>query len=211
MAIGMLLSLCVNADEWGVEIHGIKYDLKSASKTAKVANNYGYTGVADIPSSVEYNGIEYSVIEIGSSAFADANVTGLTSVIIPNSVNTIGYAAFDDCNSLWSVNITNLHAWCKISFENHRANPLTGPRNQSQSAARLYLNGSEVKELVIPNNVTSIKPYAFTECQGLRAVTIPNSVTSIETSAFYNCDNLTTVNIESNGTTIGNYVFSYCI
>ena len=140
---------------------------------------------------------------IGDGAFYYCSK--LSSITIPNSITNIGSNAFASCNSLWSVNITNLQAWCKISFENDRANPLEGPRTQSQSAARLYL-----KELVIPNNVTSIKPYAFTECQGLRAVTIPNSVTSIETSAFYSCDNLTTVNIEGNGTTIGNYVFYNC-
>lgn len=301
VVLGVLLSVHANADENGVLIEGVYYNLVTASKTATVTNGgTAYTGAVTIPATVIWEDITYDVTSISMEAFkgcggltsvsipgsvakigdqAFYNCTGLTSVTIPDGVTSIGNEAFrncsnlatvvigDDvktigydafyeckamtaltlgkrmetigdgafyycsklssitipnsitnigsnaflyCNSLWSVNITNLQAWCKISFENDRANPLKGPRNQSQSAARLYLNGSEVKELVIPNNVTSIKPYAFTECQGLRAVTIPNSVTSIETSAFYSCDNLTTVNIEGNGTTIGNYVFCDC-
>lgn len=301
VVLGVLLSVHANADENGVLIEGVYYNLVTASKTATVTNgSTAYTGAVTIPATVIWEDITYDVTSISMEAFkgcggltsvsipgsvakigdqAFYNCTGLTSVTIPDGVTSIGNEAFrncsnlatvvigDDvktigydafyeckamtaltlgkrvetigdgafyycsklssitipnsitnigsnaflyCNSLWSVNITNLQAWCKISFENDRANPLEGPRTQSQSAARLYLNGSEVKELVIPNNVTSIKPYAFTECQGLRAVTIPNSVTSIETSAFYSCDNLTTVNIEGNGTTIGNYVFYNC-
>ncbi len=57
----------------------------------------------NIPSLVEYKGLTYSVISIGSSAFW--NCTGLTSITIPNSVTSIGYGAFRDCTSLTSVTI----------------------------------------------------------------------------------------------------------
>ena len=116
-----------------------------------------------------------SVVTIGERAFSDCS--GLTSVTIPNSVTSIGSSAFYNCSSLTSVHITDLAAWCNIDFQN---NPLL-------YAHHLYLNGEEIKDLVIPNSVTSIGNSAFEYCTGLTSVTIPNSVTSIGDGAFYGC------------------------
>ena len=85
-----------------------------------------------------------------------------------------------------SVNITNLAAWCGISFTDSYANPL-------YSAHNLYCNGTLITELVIPNGVTRIGSYAFRNCTGLTSITIPNSVTSIWQQAFYGCTGLTSI------------------
>ena len=130
--------------------------------------------------------IPNSVTSIGDYVFRWC--TGLTSITIPNSVTSIGYDAFSDCTGLTEVNIFDLSAWCKIDFGNTSANPLN-------YAEKLKLNGSEIKDLVIPNDITEIKNYAFEGCTGLTSVTIPNSVTSIGDYAFYDCDGLTEVNI----------------
>ena len=117
------------------------------------------------------------------------NYSGLTSINIPNSVTSIGNEAFNGCSGLRSVHISDLAAWCNISFSNYYSNPLS-------YAQHLYLNGTEVTDLVIPNSVTSIGDYAFYNCRGLTSVTIPNIVTSIGEQAFYNCS-LTSVSINS--------------
>ena len=52
------------------------------------------------------------------------------------------------------------------------------------------MNGEEVKDLVIPNSVTSIGKHAFEGYSGLTSVTIPNSVTSIGRRAFHSCSEL---------------------
>ena len=96
--------------------------------------------------------IPNSVTSIGSSAFDLCS--GLTSITIPNSVTVIGNAAFYGCSSLTSVHISDLAAWCSIDFKNSSSNPL-------YYAHQLYVNGEEVKDLVIPNNVTSICDLAF--------------------------------------------------
>lgn len=54
-------------------------------------------------------------------------------------------------------------------------------------AHHLFLNGKEVKELSIPNSVTSIGSGAFEGCSALTSVTIGNSVKSIGNRAFGGC------------------------
>ena len=127
----------------------------------------------------------------------------MTSVTIPNSVTSIGDDAFRDCTGLTEVNISDLSAWCKISFGDAYANPICYAKN-------LKLNGSEIKDLVIPNDITEIKNYAFTYCTGLTSVTIPNSVTSIGSSTFRNCTGLTSVTIPNSVTSIGSFAFYNC-
>lgn len=171
----------------------------------------GYSGNVVIPESVEYGGKIYKVTSIGQRAFMDCSVT---SVIIPNGVTSIGMNAFDCCSLssitipssiayidedafrvsvLTSVHIFDLSAWCKIYFsfggEATSSNPLS-------YADHLYLNGKEIKDLVIPDGVTSISDYAFVGCSCFTSVIIPNSVTSIGKYAFDYCKGLTTITSE---------------
>ena len=124
-------------------------------------------------------------------------------ITIPNSVTSIGERAFSGCFGLTSVHISDIAAWCAISFGDDDANPLSYAHN-------LYLNGELVTDLVIPNSVTSIGDYAFSGCSGLTSVTIPNNVTSIGWMAFYGCSGLTSVTIPNSVTSIGGYAFLEC-
>jgi len=148
--------------------------------------------------------ISNSVTSIGKNAFQGC--MGLTSIAIPNSVTNIGQSAFFDCNNLTSVYITDLTAWCNIKFESNNSNPFSN----SHSTFHLYLNGAEIKNLIIPNDVASIGNYTFWACKGLTSVTIPNSVTSIGNETFRFCFYLTSIIIPNSVTSIGNYAFGDC-
>ena len=145
--------------------------------------------------------IPNSVTSIGDLAFKDCY--RMTSITIGSGVTSIGSSAFSGCSKLTSVHITDLEAWCKISFLYNGSNPLT-------YAHHLYLNDTEIKDLVIPNTVTSIGYHAFCDCSGLTSVTIPNSVTSIGYEAFIYCSGLTSVTIGSGVTSIESGTFSAC-
>ena len=182
------------------QVDGIWYDFDSNTRTATVIyhDSYECTSAIIIPSSVNYNSTIYRVTRIGEYAFEHCSVS--TSVTIPNSVTSIGSDAFYGCTGLTSVHISDIAAWCAISFENSYANPLYYARN-------LYLNETLRTNLVIPNGVTSIGNNAFYGCSSLTSVEIPNSVTSIGNNAFYSCSGLTSVTIPNSVTSIGYQAF----
>ena len=186
--------------------------------------NNSYSGDVAIPEEVTNKNITRKVTSIGSSAFSGCS--GLTSVTIPSSVTSIGVSAFYNssltsvtigsgvtsiggyafayCSGLTSVQISDIESWCKIAFSDNFSNPL-------YYAHHLYLNGEEIKDLVIPNSVTTIGDYAFSGCSGLTSITIPCNVTSIGNRTFESCSGLTSITIPNSVTSIGEGTFSDCI
>ena len=131
--------------------------------------------------------IPNNVTKIGDCAFAYCY--GLVSISIPTSVTEIGENAFIECNALTSMDIKDLSAWCKINFHNYHSNPLA-------LIHHLYVNGKEVEDLIIPDGVTGISSYAFTQCNYLNSITINKNVTFIGDHAFSGCSGLTTITVE---------------
>ena len=140
---------------------------------------------------------------VSISPYAFSGCSGLTSITIGNSVTGIGYDAFWGCSGLTGVYISDLAAWCNITFSDISANPL-------YNAAKLYLNNELVTELTIPNTITEIKAYAFYDYSSLTSVTIGSGVTTIGNEAFRNCSGLTSITIPNSVTSIGNYAFNGC-
>jgi len=186
----LLLPLVASADDYGVNIDGICYNLYDKNKTAEVtySTDSKYSGDVVIPATVTYNDNQYRVTSIGQYAFRDCS--GLTSITIPNSVTNIGYLAFYGCTGLTSVTIPN---------------SVTSIGNN----AFYYCTG--LTSITIPNSVTSIGDEAFYECDGVTSITIPNSVTSIGYGAFYGCTGLTSITIPNSVTSIGDEAFYRCV
>ena len=153
--------------------------------------------------------ISDSVTSIGEDAFYGC--TSLTKITIPDSVTEIRVNAFTFCLSLTRVDISNLSAWCKISFEAGYYYSVGEYANPLGNGAKLYLNGSELTEITIPSDITKIKNYAFDGCHSLKSVTIPNSVTKIRASAFRDCTSLTSVTIGDSVTSIEYQAFYNCM
>ena len=127
--------------------------------------------------------IPYGVVSLGSWAFG--NCTSLTSISIPPSVTNIS-SAFYNCNGLTEVHISDLSAWCGLKIDGRDGNPLF-------YAKHLFLNDTEITDLVIPDDVTRISNHAFTDCISLKSVTIPEGVKSIGYLSFGYCTNLSNV------------------
>ena len=146
--------------------------------------------------------IPNSVTSIGEYSFAYCS--GLTSVTIPSSVNRIGWGAFSFCDALTSVHITDLSAWCNINFGDNNANPLYN------LYSGLYIDNKIITNLIIPDDITTIKNYSFSGCKYIDSITIPNTVTSIGEYAFENCWSLDSLIIPNSITSIGVGAFHGC-
>ena len=215
-----LLPLVASAET--VEINGIYYNFDSGAKTAEVTSNPNdyYRGAVNIPASVTYEGMEFSVTSIGYGAFEYCR--GLTSVTIPNSVTSIHYYAFEDCSSLTSIIIPN--SVISIGYG-------------------AFYGCSGLTSITIPKNLTNIDEGAFGGCSGLASIkvengnttydsrnncnaiiktttnrliagckntTIPNNVSSIGYYAFRDCQSLISVTIPNSVTSIGYCAFYGC-
>ena len=153
-----------------------------------------------------YGSITNATVAQGSTSIGDSafyHCSGLTSITIPDSVTSIGFSAFDGCHGLTEVHISDLAAWCGITFSYSDSNPC-------YYAHRVFLDGEEITDLVIPDGVTSIGSYAFYNCSGLRSITIPDSVTSIGGSAFSGCFWIEELFVPGDVATIGSSAFSGC-
>ncbi|MBR5254296.1 MAG: leucine-rich repeat domain-containing protein [Bacteroidales bacterium] len=84
----------------------LQYEVTSTSSAEVEVNDaYIYISVANIPETVSYDGITYSVTAIGDNAFAGCYQ--LLNITIPNSVTTIGNYALYGCSSLQYIIIPN--------------------------------------------------------------------------------------------------------
>ena len=142
-----------------------------------------------------------SVTSIGEKVFIFCD--SLTSVTIGNSVTSIGNYAFSNCDSLEriTVDINNKY------YSNDEYGVLF---NKDKTTLIQYPNGNTRTTYTIPDSVTRIGEFAFSDSESLTSVTIGNSVTSIGELAFSDCESLTSVTIAYSVKSIGDYAFSNC-
>ena len=157
----------------------------------------------------------YSIKE-GTRIICDNAFTlcsSLTSIVIPNSVASIGKEAFDGCNFLSCLVLPD----CVINIGNcafggcSSLSNIVIPNSVTSIGDRTFLLCSSLSSVVIPDSVTSIGDRAFQECSSLPNIVIPDSVTSIGDRAFQKCSFLSEIIIPDSVTSIGVSVFGYCI
>ena len=170
------------------ESGGVYYYI-GGDNVSVVPGKIQYSGDIVIPNQVSFNGKTYSVTSIWDYAF---QYSSLTSITIPKSLTWIGENAFYGCSHLNSVHFSDLEALLNVVIY-ELCSMISSP---IPLAYHLYVNGQEVKDLVIPKTMTSIGLCCFKGWSFLTSVTIPNSVTSIGSKAFLGCDGLTTITSE---------------
>ena len=199
------------AELWGqgytFEYNYINFRIIENNNVEVAPRTAGYTGSIYLPQSFWMNNTYFTVTGIGMNAFA--NCTTLNTISLPPTLTLIKEGAFWKCTGLTAVQITDLAAFCKIKVEDN----MTAVDNRpTYYAHHLYLNGQEIRDLVIPNDnsVTKIQYGTFAGLTSLTSVTIPDCVTSIEASAFAGCTSLQRVTIPSSVTQIQSGAFQVC-
>ena len=134
-----------------------------------VLNSFASSGLTS------YN-IPSNVTSIGYMSFC--NSSNLESVTIPNSVTSTEGAVFCNCNNLMAF-------YGKFASEDNRCLIIDGVLDSFAP--------SGLTKYDIPNNVISIGFEASCNWRNLVYITIPNSVTSIRLWGFSDCSNLKTI------------------
>ena len=174
-----------------VLIDGIKYDIITKGKTAKVISN-SYQGDIVIPETVTYNGVECNVTAIDNSAFA--NCKQLKSVVVPNSVTEMGTKVFSASyvesvtlgNGISVINTSTFASCLNLSSVNI-------PESVITIGERAFLGCLSLTSIYIPDNVETIGKYAFSNCTGFTRMIIGDGVTKIDDYAFAGCSSLSSV------------------
>ena len=163
--------------------------------------------------------IPAGVTHIGKEAFRGCE--NLTSISIPDSVTHIGEYAFWMCKKLdfeLPVGVIHIGTGAIRRIKSFRLHP--DNKNFRLDSKGVLINLLEKKivsactsisgRYSIPDGVTCIGKYAFSDCERLTRLTIPNSVTHIETGAFWGCVNLTKIKLPNSITRIEERVFCDC-
>lgn len=165
----------------------------------KIISNASFSGCTNLKTI----DLPDTVTEIGAFAFKS---TGLTSITIPASVETVDDTAFIDNTSLTDATFP---AGKGISFEgctslvNVKIN--NNPTKIDDSMFRMC---SSLASIELPDTVTEIGKYAFADCTGLKDFTIPDGIKSIGEAAFYN-SGITSLVVPESVETIDKLAFSH--
>ena len=177
----VMLAMPVSAEDFVVD--GIAYvkhdDGTTVGVTAlEVENEYMGTYIypdlleANIPETVTYDGVTYTVTAIENDAFSSSMSSAplpLKKVVIPSTVTTIGAAAFNLSHNIKSVtmgdNVQSIGAWA-------------------------FCGCSSLESIVLPDNVKDIDDNAFMDCTGLKTLTIGNKIERLASSVFMGCSRL---------------------
>lgn len=142
------------------------------------ASGNSISGTLVIPEIAKDGDVNYTVTSIATYSFTSSRE--LTSVVLPNSVTSIGEYSFGE-TGLSSVKIPN---------------SVTSIKNGA------FWDCASLQSVEIPNSVSSIERNAFKTCPSLTSVKIPASVTFIGAEAFQYCSTLRAGIIYGNNVTI---------
>ena len=195
-------------------VRGVTYKITSTTpgkvEVSSIGSSVRSQETVEIPESVDYeynygwqtDTRTYTVTAIADVAFKGCNQTnnitncdnayndlGIKTIILPNTITSIGEKAFICCTELESINI---------------------PESVTSIGDLAFWGCKSLRSIVIPEGITTIGERTFRYCINLTSVTLPSTLTTIETGAFKYCESLTTITIPANVTSIGSEAFEDC-
>ena len=171
-------------------------EVSFALKNDPTTNIKELSGMYEIPSSVTYNGTEYTVTSIADNAFykwsfSEQINTKCTYIIIPDTIIKIGANAFEQNTNLKSIYIPDsVTSIGESAFSGcYNAKKLRFSRNLTALPDYAFFN-IRVDNLVIPGNIKTIGSNMIRN-EWLESVKVLEGVESIASKSFMNWNNTT--------------------
>ena len=159
---------------------------------SKILNKFGEERWMTIPEIVNYEGNEYTVVEIGDEASVDYNPKtsqpdydtnkNIKGINIPLTIKSIGDKAFKNLENLEEMNF---------------------PEGLTSIGAEAFKGCKSIKEIKLPETLCEVGECAFEGCSSIKTMKVPDLITDIPMYFCTSCDNLETVYIGENVKSIG--------
>lgn len=167
----------------------------------------GLTGsnmTVEIPA--EVNGI--TVTEIGKDVFRGNKNIG--SLVIPDSVTTLGYRMCSGCTALREVRLpSGLTVIPDEAFDGCSSlQTINFPETLKEIRSDAFC-GTALTEFIAPDSLTDIFGYAFKDCAGLTTVELTN-VRKLSTGVFQNCTKLQSIRLPDSIAELSDHIFDGC-
>ena len=177
------------------QVNGIYYNILSPQDltvevTYESSDSYSYSGIVNIPETVEYKNKTFTITSIGERAFSGC--TNLEEVTISNQINRIGKSAFSGCKLLSIIVIPNSvdEIGAGALYNCSSLTQITLPSELNIISDGLLQGCTNLKGVGIPIKVNEIGAYAFSGCTSIETITIPGSVRYIGDNVFRDCSSL---------------------
>ena len=207
LLISILLCSCAPAEqEANSTIH---YQVNTETLTAKVVESPKFNSeILSIPETISYNNKEYKVTSISKNSFL--NNVYIKSVTMPNSISSIGYDAFRNCTNL---EVVNFSTEVKV-LPDHLFAGCTSLKEfiNGENVETIYkgvFRDTKLKSVIF-NNIKELNINTFFNCSDLEEVTILGEYTSLPGSFFEKCPLLKKVNLSPSLNKIDSYAFKNC-
>ncbi len=150
-----------------------------------------------------------------------SDTNNLKSIIIPKSVKTIQWYAFNFCPNLKSIVVESGNTTydsrnnCNAIIETATNKLIAGCNstiipNTIESIDRSAFAGSGITSISIPEKCVEIGYDAFNHCSNLSSIQINSNIEKLTSGCFSKCTNLTSISLPESLTTIGYEAFNEC-
>ena len=183
-------------------IIGVKEEHRNYSGTLYIPYGYKVLNNCNLPEIVSIvipNGIE----KIGDFAFSGC--FKLEEITIPETIKTLDISSFEGC-PIKKIFISDLTAWCNISWTEsefyrcYEDKPSSRVRSTDRKGYDIYLNGTRLTNLHVPDGVVRIEKEMFFGCSSIENIILPESVQEIKYQSFAYCTELKTVVLPKSAT-----------
>lgn len=160
------------------------------------------SGAVVIPETIEGYEVEWIGDRYYYGAMFFQDCAGITNIVIPGSVISIGGSVFSGCTSLTEIT---------VSPDNKNYSSVDGVLfNKDMTILVRYPEGAANSSYVVPNSVVEIYSNAFIGCNSIKSITLSKGLKKIYDGTFANLTNLESVIVQEGVQHIGNKAFENC-